>query len=331
MAKRKRTDLIVVHVTASALKYKMTNAKLLAGHKARGFSDIGYNEWIDRAGKLHKGRAGGPDMRGAHVGGYNSIAFGISLEGGRDTFDMTDAQMATLERRLRELCAMYPNAKICGHRDLSPDADGDGVVEPHEHIKMCPQFDVIPWAEKLGLPGADIKGVWKTHGKEGPDARERWLQKLLKERGYAIVPDGHVGPKTVAVIKQFQIDAGLPVTGKFDTKTVAALRQADVDKRAAEAKPKRIPPPAPREKKVPVEPDGLDKPALNSKTILTNIFQKIGGWIGGIGVWWSDLSTNEKIVVSVAAVVVVLISAYVIKERYRFIKEARAIKKALEE
>lgn len=331
MAKRKRTDLIVVHVTASSLKYPMTSAKLRAGHKARGFSDIGYNEWIDRNGKLHKGRAGGPDVRGAHVGGYNSVAFGISLEGGRDKYDMSIKQMETLARRLRELCDMYPNAKICGHRDLSPDADGDGIVEPHEHIKMCPQFDAIPWAENLGLPGADIKGVWQKHGKEGPDARERWLQKLLKDRGYAIVADGHVGPKTVAVIKQFQIDAGLDVTGEFDMETVAELRNADVNKRKADPEPKKIPPPAPKEKKVPVEPEGLDKPAMSSKTILSSILQKITGVIGGVGVWWSDLSTNEKIVVSVVAVAAIGIGAYVVKERYRFIKEARKIKAALEE
>jgi hypothetical protein len=31
--------------------------------------------------------------------------------------------------------------KIIGHRDLSPDLDGDGIVEPNEFIKQCPCFD----------------------------------------------------------------------------------------------------------------------------------------------------------------------------------------------
>jgi len=35
--------------------------------------------------------------------------------------------------------------RICGHRDLSPDADGDGTVEPREWTKTCPGFDVSTW------------------------------------------------------------------------------------------------------------------------------------------------------------------------------------------
>jgi N-acetylmuramoyl-L-alanine amidase len=31
--------------------------------------------------------------------------------------------------------------EIVGHRDLSPDLDGDGIVEPQEWIKQCPCFD----------------------------------------------------------------------------------------------------------------------------------------------------------------------------------------------
>ena len=34
------------------------------------------------------------------------------------------------------------NARICGHRDLSPDRNGDGVVEPEEWVKECPCFEV---------------------------------------------------------------------------------------------------------------------------------------------------------------------------------------------
>jgi N-acetylmuramoyl-L-alanine amidase len=31
--------------------------------------------------------------------------------------------------------------QIVGHRDLSPDTNGNGVVELHEWVKMCPCFD----------------------------------------------------------------------------------------------------------------------------------------------------------------------------------------------
>ena len=31
---------------------------------------------------------------------------------------------------------------ICGHRDLSPDLNGNGEIEPEEWVKACPCFDV---------------------------------------------------------------------------------------------------------------------------------------------------------------------------------------------
>jgi hypothetical protein len=30
-----------------------------------------------------------------------------------------------------------------GHRDLSPDLDGNGHIEPDEWMKQCPGFDVL--------------------------------------------------------------------------------------------------------------------------------------------------------------------------------------------
>jgi N-acetyl-anhydromuramyl-L-alanine amidase AmpD len=54
----------------------------------------------------------------------------------------TLAQRQTLELFVRELHQLYPNAKIVGHRDLSPDLNKDGVISPNEWTKMCPCFDV---------------------------------------------------------------------------------------------------------------------------------------------------------------------------------------------
>lgn len=238
MAKRKQTKLLVIHCSASSLKYPLTNGRLREMHQARGFRDIGYNEWIDRNAVLHVGR--GADEIGAHVKGYNSLAYGIMLEGCRDTFDATLEMMHTLHLRLHELQRhQYPDAKICGHRDLSPDADGDGIVEPHEHIKACPRFDAIPWAEKRSLPAADIKGVWDEAEKRGvPDARAIWLQKLLRNAGYPVGPlDGHLGKKTKLAIATFQQDHQLEVNGKFNKATVKLLREfSDVDVRVVEQK-----------------------------------------------------------------------------------------------
>ena len=248
MANRKATSLLVVHVTATPPSRDIGVAEVRAMHKAQGWSDIGYNELIRRNGTSETGR--GLDAIGAHVAGFNSVAFGLALVGGIDAsgkpeHNATPEQMASLERRARELLVRYPDAKLCGHRDLSPDKDGDGVIEPSEHIKACPCFDVIPWAASKGLPVADIKGAWgkveiipasgnaQTTAVAGPDARLVYLQKLLSMTGLQFGPiDGIVGDRTADAIRLYQEWNGLPRTGQFDAATVARLR-ATFEKAAA--------------------------------------------------------------------------------------------------
>ena len=36
----------------------------------------------------------------------------------------------------------YNILQVLGHRDTSPDLNGDGVIEPYEYVKACPCFDV---------------------------------------------------------------------------------------------------------------------------------------------------------------------------------------------
>ena len=43
--------------------------------------------------------------------------------------------------------------KILGHRDFSPDKNGNGIIEPWERIKECPSFEAIleyQWIMKRG-------------------------------------------------------------------------------------------------------------------------------------------------------------------------------------
>ena len=54
----------------------------------------------------------------------------------------TPAQKKALRELIAKLIKQYPDIKeVLGHRDTSPDLDGDGIVEPNEWIKMCPCFD----------------------------------------------------------------------------------------------------------------------------------------------------------------------------------------------
>ncbi|MBP0439454.1 peptidoglycan-binding domain-containing protein [Tianweitania sediminis] len=127
----------------------------------------------------------------------------------------------------------YPGIRWCGHRDLSPDRNGNGIIEPFEHLKACPVFDVIPWAESKGFAVADIRGTWKpvvleagtAPVLEGPDTRDAYLQRLLTRAGFVLGPiDGIIGEKTKAATRAFQSSVGLKQTGTLDATTVARLR-----------------------------------------------------------------------------------------------------------
>lgn len=236
---RAATKYIVVHVTATPPTADIGVKEVRVMHKARGFNDIGYHFVIRRSGKVETGRPEG-DI-GAHVAGFNSISIGVSLVGGVDArgqpqHNATPEQMAALEALLLELTARHPQAGVCGHRDLSPDRDGDGVIEPGEYIKACPCFDVIPWARERGIRTAKIKGPWDAVAMpswpsnpvkppKAPDLRPAQIQSMLVKAGYAIGPvDGIIGPKTQKAIKAFQASVGLPATGEPDAKTTNALR-----------------------------------------------------------------------------------------------------------
>ena len=148
---RRRTDYIVVHCSATGPDSDIGADEINEWHKARGWSGIGYHAVIRRDGEIEFGRHF--DEAGAHVQGQNIRSVGVCMVGGvgadgkaEDNF--TDEQFESLQAIVKVLILAYPFALIVGHRDLSPDLDGDGIIEKHEWLKDCPSFDVIKWAEK---------------------------------------------------------------------------------------------------------------------------------------------------------------------------------------
>lgn len=148
---KRRIDYIAVHCTATPEGRDMTVEEIRRIHKQNGWSDIGYHYVVTRDGRVYPGRD--VDVSGAHVAGYNTYSIGVVYVGGlenrpgvpynrlkaKDT--RTDAQKASLMSLLIDLRKLYPNAKIQGHRDFSPDKNGNGIIEPSEWIKDCPSFD----------------------------------------------------------------------------------------------------------------------------------------------------------------------------------------------
>jgi len=155
----KTIDKIIIHCSASREDRDYTFEQLLKDHKARGFNTCGYHIFIRKNGQRHIGRPF--SVRGAHAAPYNTNSIGICYEGGLDSKlkakdTRTDIQKVELIKAITEVLQAVRTAggdtkkiKIIGHRDISPDLDGDGIVEPHEWIKMCPCFEAEPEYKNL--------------------------------------------------------------------------------------------------------------------------------------------------------------------------------------
>ena len=139
--------LIVVHCSATPNGKPFKAADIHQWHLDRGFTGIGYHKVIRLGGEVENGR---PEYWiGAQVEGHNLGSLGICLIG-KDKF--TQEQFNSLETLLRSYRAKYGSSlQIKGHRDLSPDLDGDGKIESNEWIKTCPGFDVADFLKERGI------------------------------------------------------------------------------------------------------------------------------------------------------------------------------------
>lgn len=158
MAKR-LINLLVVHCSATkpALSKTLTVETVRKWHTdpkdkgGRGWSDIGYHFFIDYKGKIHTGR---PLRRsGAHVKGHNKDSIAVCYSGGLNESGeacdtRTEAQKKSLRILLKYLQRLnHPDIEISdtleivGHRDLSPDLNKNGLIEPNEWLKDCPSFN----------------------------------------------------------------------------------------------------------------------------------------------------------------------------------------------
>ena len=139
-------DLIVIHCSATKETARLTPLALDRMHRQRGFIGCGYHYYIERDGKINSMRPS--EKVGAHARGYNAHSLGICYEGGLDkngraADTRTERQKVSLRALVKVLRQLYPTInRVVGHRDLSPDRNGDGVITPDEWTKQCPCFDV---------------------------------------------------------------------------------------------------------------------------------------------------------------------------------------------
>lgn len=134
-------DLIVVHCSATPADMNIGAKEIGGWHTQKGWQDIGYHFVIRRDGSIEQGRDIG--VPGAHVAGHNHNSLGICLVGGLDDegsplANFTGVQYESLMRLVGELLTSYPDAHVCGHRELDPR-------------KACPCFDVRSlWSDEDG-------------------------------------------------------------------------------------------------------------------------------------------------------------------------------------
>ena len=128
---------IVVHCSATPPEMDIGAAVIDQWHRERRpkpFRMIGYSDVIRRCGLIEPGRRPyGVEL--AHAVGFNSNAIAPCLVGGVNAnnepeANFTKAQGLSLQAYLHALSSVYPQAEICGHRDLPGAA------------KACPSFDV---------------------------------------------------------------------------------------------------------------------------------------------------------------------------------------------
>lgn len=137
-------ERIFVHCTAGSQKQTIEDLK--AEFKAKGWKNSGYHYAVMPSGRIEQMLPEEEISNG--VQGYNSTSINVAYIGGIDrngkaVDNRTSEQKKSLVDLLKQLRQRYPKARIMGHRDISPDKNGNGIIDPWERIKECPCFDAI--------------------------------------------------------------------------------------------------------------------------------------------------------------------------------------------
>lgn len=136
---------LVVHCTAGPQTQKVEDIQAY-WRKKLGWKSPGYHVIVRADGSVEELEDISNPTNG--VAGHNKNSIHISYIGGVDkngkaVDNRTPQQKATILKYLRYWRSLFPEAKIQGHRDFSPDLNKNGKIEPNEFIKMCPSFSAI--------------------------------------------------------------------------------------------------------------------------------------------------------------------------------------------
>ncbi len=149
----------IVHHTGEYIDEKRNPKELMRAiyyfHTiSRGWGDIGYNYVIDKQGNIYEGRAGGPQIVGAHTAYHNLSSIGISLMGNFNIEIPTKAQMDVLKLLIADHSNRFNvnpvgsqyflgmnSFNISGHKDVARKGHGTACPGKNLHA-MLPKLRV---------------------------------------------------------------------------------------------------------------------------------------------------------------------------------------------
>lgn len=165
----RRLKYLVIHCTATPAGRDVTSDDIRRWHTlpewagGRGWKQVGYTDLFHLDGSVERLVDNNEDAwvdpweitNG--VKGYNGVSRHVVYAGGlasdaKTTCDTrTPAQREAMAEYVRDFHRRFPDVRIIGHRDLSPDLNGDGKITPNEWLKACPCFDVAAWLREVGI------------------------------------------------------------------------------------------------------------------------------------------------------------------------------------
>ena len=155
MPQAKNVRHIVIHCTAG---FGDVNSIKRFWANVLGWKQVGYHIIIDELGVIHELADFSEVTNG--VLGHNEECIHIAYIGGvqknqKGEYIASDTRTIQQKRSLHVAIQeaiewLRKNGKdittdlgVVGHRDFSPDENGNGVIESWERIKECPSFDAM--------------------------------------------------------------------------------------------------------------------------------------------------------------------------------------------
>lgn len=224
-----------IHHTASAMLRRTASvaeevAALLelerTGERRFG-AGISYNVLVFPSGRAYQGVSF--NRRGTHTGGRNSIARSVCFVGNYETHEPTAEALATAADIIADGRGVWwkRDALVGPHSDVSETACPGRNVRKHLAALADGGVPNVPSppAPSRPSPGTPTAPAALRRGSSG--ARVKRLQQRLRSNyplyAKSLAVDGHYGPHTERVVREFQRRAGLAVDGIAGPATHAAL------------------------------------------------------------------------------------------------------------